>query len=133
FRREIDIDGTSQLVFLEKLPRAVPEATIWKLNGQPSLFYLETSDEIRLLGKNYREQLGEVFQNPLLDPLLELMGKNDYSLDYLFHTAKTIKKPRTFSRIFVVTPYVGYSSQTVGLTVPDSNQAIEITGSSPAF
>ena len=133
FRKEVELGGKATLVFLEKLPKSVKEASIWKFNGQPNLYFLETSKGLRPLKENYREELKEALKNPMLDPLLELTMLNDLSLIYLSRSASTIQSSRTFSRLFVVTPYMGYSSQTVGLTVPDSDHAIEITGSSPAF
>gem|GEM_PF-1245005 len=133
FRREVELYGMATHVFLEKLPRSVPEATIWKLNGPPNLYFLETPKGIRQLGENYREELKDALGNPMLDPLLALTRLNDLSLTYLFRTANTIQRPRTFPRLVAFTPYLGYSSQSVGLIVPNSDHQAKITGSSPAL
>jgi hypothetical protein len=132
FRKEVELDGKPSLVFLEKLPRSVPGATIWKLNGPPNRYYLETPQGIQLLEDDYQELLKGALNNPMIDPLLELTKLNDFSLVYLFRAAASIERPRTFSRLFVITPYLGYSSQTVGLSFPDSDHQIKVTGSSPA-
>ncbi|WP_343851893.1 outer membrane beta-barrel protein [Algoriphagus jejuensis] len=133
FRKEIPKGGGQRVVFLEKLRHAVPEATLWKLNGETPVYYVETASGMEVLGTSYRETLAASLDNPLLVPLIELTKPNDLSLEYLSRTANTIEKPRTFSRIFVLTPFVGYSRQTVGLLVPDSSEEIKITGSSPAL
>jgi hypothetical protein len=133
FRKEIPQGDGRKTVFLERLPNAAPNAMVWRLNEQAASYYLETSEGMEVLEGSFREQLTEALNNPLLAPLLEITKLNDFSLVYLFRTANTIQKPRTFSRLFAITPYVGYSSQTVGLTIPDSNEDIQVTGSSPAF
>ena len=133
FRKEIPQNNTKQVVFLEKLPHSVTDAVFWRLNGDKPIFYVETPAGMEILGDSFRTQLADRLGNPMLDPLLEITNLNELSLQYLARTANTIEKPRTFSRIFVITPYVGYSSQTVGLTIPDSDEEAEITGSSPAF
>ncbi|WP_157373392.1 outer membrane beta-barrel protein [Algoriphagus terrigena] len=133
FRKEIPQNTSKQVVFLEKLPHPVKDAVFWRLNGEKPIFYIETPAGMEILGDSYRSQLSNRLGNPMLDPLLEITNLKELSLQYLARTANTIEKPRTFSRIFVITPYVGYSSQTVGLTIPDSGHEAQITGSSPAF
>ncbi|OOG76758.1 outer membrane beta-barrel protein [Algoriphagus sp. A40] len=133
FRKEIPQNNGQHVVFLEKLPHPVTDAVFWKLNGDKPIFYIETPAGMEILGDSYRAQLSNRLGNPRLDPLLEITQLNDLSLQYLARTANTIKKPRTFSRIFVITPFVGYISQTVGLTIPDSDHEGEISSSSPVF
>ncbi|HSF53632.1 MAG TPA: hypothetical protein VLA71_07780 [Algoriphagus sp.] len=133
FSKNIQIDGKTELVFLEKLPQEVPGAVLWKLNGEVNLFYLETSEGLQVLGDGFRRDLAEAFANPDLVPLIDITSLSELPLIYLSKTAKTIQKPRTFTKLFTLTPFVGYSSQTVGLTIPDSNQEVKIGGSSPAF
>jgi hypothetical protein len=43
FAKKIPVGGSSVTVFLEKLTQEVPQAKLWKLNGKPSVFYLETA------------------------------------------------------------------------------------------
>ncbi len=133
FRKDIAPEGRPQTVFLEKLAQSDSGVVFWKLNGEEPLYFVESSQSIELLDESFRQQLADALGNPMLDPLLDLTRRDSYSLGYLARVANTIEKPRTFSRIFVVTPFVGYSSQTVGLVIPDSNQEGRITASSPAF
>lgn len=133
FSKNIQIDGKSEQVFLEKLSQEVSGVVIWKLNGKPNRFYLEKAEGFLLLEDEYREDLVEAFANPDLVPLIDITALGELPLIYLAKNAKTIKKPRTFTKLFTMTPFVGYSSQAVGFIIPDSNLKAEITGSSPAF
>lgn len=124
------LNGERTVAFLEQLPSYSEEINLWKWNGEPNYYFVETSDGFQQLGDDYQSQLKQIFDNPDLEPLIEITRLGDFSLSYLAKTAATIEKPRTFSRTFRLTPFVGYSSQTVGFTIPDTNLDEEITGSS---
>lgn len=133
FAKKIPVGGSSVTVFLEKLTQEVPQAKLWKLNGKPSVFYLETADGMEALGEDYRKVLGEALGNDDLLPLLAITDLSELSLNYLSKTAKSITKPRTFTRRLTLSPWVGYASQTVGFTIPETILEGEIAGVSPAF
>lgn len=131
FSKTFELNGEKKLAFLEQLTGPAEKVTIWKWNGKPRYYFLETESGIRqLLDSDYQSQLNEAYGNPDLEPLIELTKLNDLSLIYLAQSSKKVQKPRTFTNLFAITPFVGYSSQTIGYTIPDTNLEEEMTGSS---
>jgi hypothetical protein len=131
--KNVSVGGAMTTVFLEKLPNEMPEVKLWRLNGKPSFYYLETEKGFEELGEDYRTVLENTFDNPDLKPLLAITNKNEISLNYFTKTASNLKISRTFTKLFTITPWVGYSNQKVGFTIPDSNVPAKISGSSPAL
>lgn len=121
-----------RLVFLEKLPRSNPELTFWKLHEELPKYYVETSEGLELLDESFRERLGELLDNAMLEPLLEVTRRSDLSLIYLSRAVVEVEKPRTFVKPLAFTPHIGYSSQSVEFGLPDSNERGSVAGSSPA-
>lgn len=133
FVRDISVVGAMTTVFLEKLPNEMPKVKLWRLNGKPSIYYLETEKGFEELGEDYRTVLENAYANPDLKPLLAITNRNEFSLNYFSKTAGNFKTPRTFTKLFTITPWVGYSNQKVGFTIPDSNVPAKISGPSPAL
>ncbi|WP_026951110.1 outer membrane beta-barrel protein [Algoriphagus mannitolivorans] len=132
FKKEISLPGMPAVVFLEKLPHSNEKAVFWKWNGRPNIFFLESSGKMQRLGDDYAQVIKEGFSNPLLDPLLDLTSLSEISLVYFSRTSNTIQKPRTFSKLVGITPYLGYSQQTVEFEILDTNLMGQVSGSSPA-
>lgn len=133
FRKRIPQGVDGRMVFLEKLPNSVPEMVFWKLHEDSPKYYVETSVGLELLDESFRNRLSELLDAPLLDPLLDITRRNDLSLIYLSRAAQTVQKPRTFARMFSLTPHLGYSSQSIQFGLPESNERGSIGGASPSI
>ena len=131
-RKQFQLNGVEKLAYLEKLPQSTAQVSLWKWNGETNYYFIEEASGIQQLGPDYIDQLRNAFNNVDIDPLIELTKPREFSLIYLAKTANTIQKPRTFSKMIALTPMVGYSSQSIGFVIPDTNQEGEITGSSPS-
>ncbi|TDQ15170.1 outer membrane protein with beta-barrel domain [Algoriphagus boseongensis] len=133
FRKSFQLNGEDKLAFLEKLPHSTDKVSLWKWNGKINYFFVETPSGIHQLEAEFRPQLLDAYGNLDLDPLISLTRPKELSLIYLAKTAKTIQKPRTFTNLFGITPWVGYSSQTVGFVIPNTNKEGKIQSASPSF
>ncbi|WP_338223951.1 outer membrane beta-barrel protein [Algoriphagus confluentis] len=126
FRKQLNLQGRDQLVFLERLPKPYEMAVFWKLNGENSLFFVEVKEELRPLGKDFKETLRQAFSNPDLDKLIEITALNESSLVYLSQTAATATSERTYSRFATLTPYIGLGSNSLGFSLPGSLEEAKI-------
>jgi hypothetical protein len=133
YKKLIPQGVAGRFVFLEKLPHSSPNLVFWKLHEESPKYYIESSEGLELLDESFRGRLSELFDNPMLNPLLDITRRNDFSLVYLSRTAATIKKPRTFTKLFAIAPHLGYTSQIVRFALPDSNEKGKVTGSSPSI
>ena len=133
FSKKVPLKGKEQQLFLEKLPHEVGGVSLWRLNGKPAVFFVETEDGLEELGGNFKETLGSAYGDENLLPLIEITNKSELSLNYLSKTAKNLSSPRTFTKLLTLTPVLGVGSQSVEFLIPDSTVPAKISGSSPSF
>lgn len=133
FSKKVPLNRKEQQFFLEKLPHEVGGISLWRLNGRPAKFFVETAKGLEELGGNYKETLGLAYSNDNLLPLIAITDKSELSLNYLSKTAKNLPSPRTFTKLLTLTPVLGMGSQSVEFLIPDSTVPAKISGSSPSF
>lgn len=130
FRKQIELHGQRQVIFLEQISDPIKGAVIWKLNGDTDLYLLEVGEEMKILDTDYKLVLSNELNNKDLIPLLDITPLDEVALAYLNKTVNTIKGPRTYTKYLVVTPYLGFTSQSVGFRLLDSDIPEKVTGSS---
>ena len=131
FRKTIQLNDSSQMVFLELLPQEMTTVKLWQLNQEKEEFFIEISDQLILLDKSYPLILKRAVENPELERLISITNLNWYDLTYLFNTAKRYKTPRTYTPIFVFTPYAGISFTSNQFTIPNSSYLAKVKGIGP--
>lgn len=131
YTREIQINGSKKTVFLQLVPQELEQVKLWKHSEERDYYFLEDEEGLNLMEEsNYREKLKRLLDNGMLDPLIDITSLREYDLIYLFQTAKLIQEPRTFSRVLVIRPFVGYSMFTNQFTGPNSGLSHKVSGKS---
>ncbi len=131
-RKEIQLNGQRQSVFLELLNDSVSNASLWKLNAKELHFFLETPEGITPLNKeNYKAILAENYDDPIVQDLIGITPLWELPLEYLSKTINTITKPRTFTKVLVFTPFIGVSNMQTQFLIPFTNVIGKISFLSP--
>ena len=127
FRKTIQTNGETQTVYLELIPQEMSTIKLWQLNQDKDEFFIETDDQFIWLDESYPILLERLLDNPDLAPLISITDLNWYDLTYLFKTAKRYEAKRTYTPIFVFTPYTGVTFTEYQFTIPNTNyNAVQI-------
>ncbi len=132
-RKTFNYQNKSETVFLEKLVYDYPKISVYKWINEKHVFFLETENGLKQLDENFREDLSQQLDIPLLDPLLEISNLNYNSLSYLLNVANSNPQSRTFSKFIMVTPQLGFISSTHHVKIPNQNQVVKLKGTGSSF
>lgn len=129
FRKKINIGNGVEEVFLELIPQEFEQLKLWSLNQETPEYFIEREGQLIHLTESYSEILSEQLSNPELAPLLDITNLNWFDLPYLLNTAKRYESPRTFTKLFGLTPYLGVNLVRNKFTLPASTYAATVSGS----
>ncbi|GMQ27101.1 hypothetical protein Aoki45_37840 [Algoriphagus sp. oki45] len=133
FRKQLNWQGKSQFVFLERLPRPFVKAIFWKLNGEPNQFFVEVDQELLPLEEDYKETLRSAFSDKSLENLIPITRLKESSLIYFSRTATTIQKERTFSKFASITPHAGIGLNSIEFLIPESLEEVKLQAAAPVI
>ncbi|TNF44249.1 MAG: hypothetical protein EP311_01580 [Cytophagales bacterium] len=133
FRKQLNWQGKSQFVFLERLPRPFVKAIFWKLNGEPNQFFVEVDQELLPLEEDYKETLRSAFSDKSLENLIPITRLKESSLIYFSRTASTIQKERTFSKFASITPQAGIGLNSIEFLIPESLEEVKLQAAAPVI
>lgn len=131
-RKAINVDGRSELVFLELLGDSVANASFWKLNAETNRYYIQTPAGITELRKDtYKSTLTEIFTNPDWKYLIEITPLWELPLEYFSQTVNTWDKPRSFTKFFRISPFIGLGAIQTHFQLDESNTKTSFSVQSP--
>ncbi|EAZ82808.1 hypothetical protein ALPR1_11345 [Algoriphagus machipongonensis] len=134
FKKEISLSGEMKIIFLQLIPQPNPAIKLWKFSAEKDYYFLEDSMGLNQLNEeSYQEVLSELIDNPIIDPLIDITQLEEYSLYYLFQTATTIIKPRSYSKVFTISPNVGYNLVKQEFSLPNIGLVNRINAETPTF
>lgn len=133
FRKQVEFIFENQPVFLELLAEDAESNKLWKLNGETPIYLIESSNAIILLDEQYQKSLEKILSNAEVSQLINITPMKEYPLKYLFETAKTIQKPRTFTKSLRVLPHIGFNLINLKVGVPGLNNHLQVSSTSASF
>lgn len=133
FRKQSEKLSGNKPVFLEFLSEDAHSNKLWKLNADVPLFFIESEEEIIQLDENYQRSLASLMGGYELNQLILITPMKEYPLKYLFETAKTIQKPRTFTKSFLISPHIGLNLINLEVWVPGLDRDLQVTNTSFSF
>lgn len=133
FKKKINIGNGVEEVFLELIPQEYDQLKLWSLNQERPEYFIEREGQLIHLNESYSEILSVQLSNPELAPLLDITKLNWFDLPYLLKSAKRYESPRTFTKLFGITPFVGVSLVKNKFTLPASRYDATVSGSGPTL
>ncbi|WP_373497684.1 hypothetical protein [Aquiflexum sp.] len=110
FRRNIGGVNSDSWEFLELLPNKNSGIDLWLSHEKPFRYFIEKDSVLKEFEDGYKDLLKEWLDDPNVEVLIDRTKVNEFELLYLLKTANEIQKPRTFTNVFVFTPYIGFAS-----------------------
>lgn len=129
FKKKINTGNGVEEVFLELIPQEYDQLKLWSLNQERPEYFIEREGQLIHLNESYSEILSVQLSNPELAPLLDITKLNWFDLPYLLKSAKRFESPRTFTKLFGITPFVGVNLVKNKFTLPASTYEATLSGS----